>query len=73
MPKKNRPKQKHIQVDSLFPIDSDYFDMDVEAANKNPAANNVMEYILPSSTDVLGSYTGMDADGDAPVQDADDL
>ncbi len=24
-------------------------------------------------TDVLGSYTGMAADGDTPVQDADDL
>lgn len=27
----------------------------------------------PQSTDVLGSYTGMAKDGDAPVQDADDL
>ena len=26
-----------------------------------------------ASTDVLGSYTGTGADGDAPVQDADDL
>lgn len=26
-----------------------------------------------NSTDVLGSYTGMAQDGDAPVQDADDL
>ena len=25
------------------------------------------------STDVLGSYTGMGQDGEAPVQDADDL
>ena len=24
-------------------------------------------------SDILGSYTGMAADGDAPVQDADDL
>lgn len=27
----------------------------------------------PESTDVLGSYTGMARDGEAPVQDADDL
>lgn len=27
----------------------------------------------PSSTDVLGSYTGMARDGGQPVQDADDL
>ena len=26
-----------------------------------------------ASTDVLGSYTGTGANGDAPVQDADDL
>ena len=27
----------------------------------------------PAATDVLGSYTGTGAGGDAPVQDADDL
>ncbi len=27
----------------------------------------------PNSTDVLGSYTGTAADGEDPVQDADDL
>ena len=27
----------------------------------------------PAATDVLGSYTGMGADGEPPVQDVDDL
>ncbi len=27
----------------------------------------------PESTDVLGSYTGMAAEGERPVQDVDDL
>ena len=47
---------------------------------KKPPVHNIqhlcdMAHIADrdASTDVLGSYTGTGAGGDAPVQDADDL
>ena len=42
---------------------------------KRPASVCDMAHMSdePNATDVLGSWTGMAQDGDAPVQDADDL
>lgn len=53
--------------------------MDKPKANKAPTAEAVADaQILKNQSrrdlsDILGSYTGTDADGEAPEQDADDL
>ena len=40
---------------------------------KNPAVRPLKDRRDGIPADVLGSYTGMEADGSRPVQDADDL
>lgn len=59
MAKKNRKKQPNNQGAEFLPT-------------IRPGMP-IGEIMPPSSTDVLGSYTGVPEDGGVPVQDADDL